>query len=573
MDTNNLKEVGVGAGKEDNPKDPKDTGCKDNKGKKKKYHGRRRDKFPPKDPKDERPNDVSWYKNEPILAEQASKVQTYHTNGLDYSLIDNPISKQPDDRYPEHFGSKDGAVAAIQYCILPGHSLTSADPFNHCRINFFNMVRGKYTSTVPFQANDIGCYFLAVGNVLAAIAEAKRALVTVNVNDASYANASQLMLNAAANMHNKGSVNLIAERAAYAANTFKLNLQIARLSTLCLPSNVPFLKRCAWLSSRYYYDDASERRGNLYFYTLKYRFKWSSEIPTHDKPTLKASGLTRVTAWDTASSINKMIDAISEAIDALTYDDNVRQISGWFRQYFRDSTLAETYANFEPAKAVISKEIREQFSNARFLGSNANISEIPQDISRQGLYCPLTGKLPTLVNASPSYGGWLFNFETQPTQDDVLTASRLTPVFKITDTTARSGYWVTDVIVPVNLVFVYSNDGTPASTSYLEYSNDISLGVTKDVSGASPMYKFDENSFETLKRALEFGTLAGFFNMRPFMRIELQNGSSTSFYRTQMYGKHFNFVIQSGSLENMHRVAIYSQFGVPHSEVAMTISK
>jgi hypothetical protein len=501
-------------------------------------------------------NDASWYKKNALLFSQAAHVSTAHINGLPYgeTAVTNATVKDTGRQ-----GSKVMVCGTIITC---GHSESHNDAFNQCMINQFNYIRGKYTSSVPFQANDLGCYYLAVGNILAGISSIRRALNAVNLYSKNDAQVAQLLLRA------MGFTSYSTECSAYASNLFNLNTQIARLESLALPRDVVFFKRCSWLTSYYYYDSAVGGRANYYMYDLEGLYQFSSTVATHDGDgQAVATGLIYNSGWRT-TTISTRITQLANAINALVSDDNARQISGWLTQYYKDYVFTSSYAVAETALPVFNDEVQYQFRNIRCIApaawSNINIC---QDVGEQSLYYPLSltpGKMSSTTSNDLAYmpitDGYLMSYSCEPTDDMIMVGTRMTPA--VLQTEGDLWHYETDLIIPTSLNVTY-NASTQAAPS---------LATSKYMANTSTV---SEQYPYTFKETIEaFASV----NLAPMIRIgNWTKNSTTGIYSytvtSELYDKQYNFYIAANNLMSLNQVAILSQFGLPSNGENSTNSR
>lgn len=484
-------------------------------------------------------NDVSWYKTNDQLFDQAAHISQVHINGFPYNVQTRLLKPISDSGYT------DSGVMTADLIITPGKTQGSGDPFNQCMINFFNYIRGKYTSSVPFQPNDLGCYFLAVGNIIALYSSIKRSLNCINLFSKENKDLSRLLY---ASMGYKAQ-HIAEERSEYATNIIQLNLQLTRLESLALPRNVNFFKRCAWLFSYYYFDDPSALRGNYYMYKLGGYYTFSSTVPTHDQPTLNATGLIYHNMISSDSRyIRTDIEALNNAISDLVNDDNARQISGWLAAYYKDFVFTTEYCSAETLLPAFNEEISHQFRNLKVLPEDIAKVNISQDISTQGLYYPLIFS-PTswddYQHSAAVYDGWLMRYNTAPSDDDIMTGSRLT--YGITQIEGTQVQFETDLVIAVGLEYShYLPDG----------NNSIN---TVEISQASSA---DDDAYVILNDM----AMAMYCACSPILinTIDVSDETNLPIHAGNMvYHRSYTFPIASQDLVKMNRVSILAQFGLP----------
>lgn len=473
-------------------------------------------------------NDVQWYKQSPVLALQAGSVSTAHINGFNYGLNTYGINNT------EKSGENDCGVRMAKIAITPSHSFEIGDPYNQAMVNLFNFIRGKYTSSVPFQANDLGCYFRAVGNVIAAISEVKRTLDAVSAWSKQTKDLATLEFKAS------GYTSLLQiERQNVAANQLSLNILQTRLECLALPRSMSFFKRCAWITRFFYFDDAVGYEGNIYGYRLDHLYKFSAEVPTHDQPSLKATGLVKVSL--NKKSIAAVLKTISDCIDALVNDDNARQISGWLMQYYKDFIFTTEYLKIgDSASAAFSAEIKNQFANIKT--SNLSVirpDTIPQDISKQCLYNPTATTAPADYKYPEVFDGWIMRTHALvPNVDEVLVGTRLTAA---------------SLQIEAGSVQLYTDLFVAYEIHYYTYAGDYEVPQVIDAD---------------VTTSIEILTRAKFVSACPTLAIANLSKDDPQDIRIQKvtgftYSKEKTYSVSGSDLIKMHRVCILSQFGIP----------
>ncbi len=415
--------------KVDSKEQPKKFGEKGNlfrpKHKKKKNKGPKPDNKPlgleqPNKPKS---NDPNWYKTDTVLYEGSVRVQTVHINGTSYDI--GPINATMLDS-PEF--NPDGIIR-VKYDAQIANSRHISDSLNRAMLNLFNVIRGKYTSTVPFGPVDLTAYFISVGSVLNLISNIKRKLDWVNMFDVENTQIPDLLLKS-----DLSNTTLYTESSSYAANVFALNVQINRLSSLALPQGVKYLERCAWLGRKTYYEDRAGTRGNIVYFSSHTLYKFTNTALS-ETTSLKGSGLTRIKI--NGDTISDQIAILSSLIDALVHDDNIRQMSGWIKTYVDKEKVgleyAIDYANKEFEHLVYDDEILDIIKNCRFLHqyqlettrfSDDSSYIIDSDNVIKSFDMSTWGDETAPL---PEYGvrNTLLRFDTKPSDDMIMVSTRM----------------------------------------------------------------------------------------------------------------------------------------------------
>lgn len=527
------------------------TGNKGNPDKKPKKDKKRGGKSKDKNPKTQKSNDPSWYKTDLVLFEGSAHVQTVHINGTQYNI--GPINGTMADS-PEF--NPDGIIR-VKYDAQIANSRNISDSLNRAMLNLFNVIRGKYTSTVPFGPVDLTSYFISVGSVLNLIANIKRKLDWVNMFDVENAQIPELLLQS-----DLSSTTLYGESSHYATNVFSLNVQISRLASLALPKGVKYLERCAWLGRKTYYEDHAGIRGNIVYFSPSTLYKFTNNAKSIDGK-LTGSGLTRILTRE-LSNIAGCIHTLSGMIDALVNDDNIRQMSGWIKTYLKEDSLeyAINYANKEFEHLVYDDEILDIIKNCRFLHqyqlettkfSNDSSYIIDSDNTIKSFdmdtWSDETAPLPEF-----GVKNTLMRFTEKPTDDLIMVASRMS--FTWTLKSDGKYYLDCDMFTIDGMDYTYYDSIHQVKTIEIDQFYYTNRSPAKEpFPGIYPVMRTGTQFVPT-----DFQLLGGLDTVpaRYYCNWDASYEGFNRFNPIQIVD--YNFVLDGESLSRMNTTAVLSQF-------------
>ena len=511
-----------------------------------KGNGKKDDK--PKTPKS---NDPNWYKTDLVLFEGSAHVQTVHINGTPYNI--GPINGTMADS-PEF--NPDGIIR-VKYDAQIANSRNISDSLNRAMLNLFNVIRGKYTSNVPFGPVDLTSYFISVGSVLNLIANIKRKLDWINMFDVENTQIPELLLKS-----DIPNTTLYGESNKYASNIFSLNVQISRLASLALPKGVKYLERCAWLGRKTYYEDHAGIRGNIVYFSPNTLYIFTNNAKSIDGK-LTGSGLTRVVVRE-SNSISECIIKLSNMIDALVNDDNIRQMSGWIKTYLKEDSLeyAINYANKEFEHLVYDDEILDIIKNCRFLHqyqlettrfSNDSSYIVDSDNAVKAF------DMSTWADETaplPEYGvkNTLMRFTVKPSDDLIMVASRMSFTWSL----KSDGKYYLDC----DMFTVNGMDYTYYDSTHFAKTIEIDQFYYNNRSPAKEPYPdiYPAMRTGTEFKPTDFQLLGGLDTVpaRYFCNWDASYEGFNRFNPIQIVD--YNFVLDGESLSRMNITAVLSQF-------------
>ena len=517
-------------------------------GKDKKYHG---GKKKDKDPRTPKTNDPSWYKTDLVLFEGSAHVQTMHINGTQYNI--GPINGTMIDN-PEF--SPDGIIR-VKYDAQIANSRNISDSLNRAMLNLFNVIRGKYTSTVPFGPVDLTSYFISLGSVLNLIATIKRKLDWVNMFDVENTQIPELLLQS-----DLSNTTLYKESNSYASNIFSLNVQISRLASLALPKGVKYLERCAWLGRKTYYEDHAGVRGNIVYFSPNTLYKFTNSAKSIDGK-LTGSGVTRIAIRGSAT-IADCINVLSTMIDALVNDDNIRQISGWIKTYLKEESLeyAINYANKEFEHLVYDDEILDIIKNCKFLhqfqfettkfSDDSSYIIDSDDVIKSfdtDSWADETAPLPEYATKNT-----LMRFARKPSDDLIMVASRMS--FTWTLKSDGKYYLDCDMFTVDGMDYTYYDSSHQKKTIEIDQFYYTKRSPAKDpFVGIYPAMRTGTEFTPT-----DFQLLGGLDTVpaRYYCNWDASYEGFNRFNPIQIVD--YNFVLNADSLSRMNTTAVLSQF-------------
>lgn len=529
-------------------------------GNKPKKHGKpgRKDNTPKKDnpqfPGSTKPgNDPNWYKTDLVLFEGSTNVQTVHITGGKYNIgpINGTMAVSPEF-------NPDGIIR-VRYDAQIANSRHISDSLNRAMLNLFNVVRGKYTSTVPFGPVDLTAYFIAVGSVLNLIANIKRRLDWVNMFEVENMQIPDLLIKS-----DLPSDSLYNESVAYAKNIFALNVQINRLSSLALPRGVKYLERCAWLGRKTYYEDHAGIRGNIIYFSPTTLYQYTNDALSADTK-LTGSGLKRIKVNQNAD-ISASISCLDSMITHLVTDDNIRQMSGWIKTYVDKERVgleyAIEYANKEFERLVYDDEVLDIVRNCRFLHqyqlettrfSNDSSYIIDSDNVVKSFdmstWADETAPLPeyTVKNT-------LMRFSAKPSPDLIMVASRMSYTWTLEDD--GKYYLDCDMFTVNGMDYTYYNSSHAVNKIEIDQFYYINRAPAEDpFPGIYPPMRKGSEYVPT-----DFQILGGLDSV-PARYVCNWDGSYEGFNQVSpIQIVDYNFVLEGESISRLNTTAVLSQF-------------
>lgn len=484
-------------------------------------------------------NSFDWYNNDATLLASVANVPTFHFTKQGWNVMCNS-SAQVNGGHIQT-GQEAENVLIVHIDSYTGYTHDASSPINQAGVILYNKVRGRYTSSVPFEYADLICYERAMADIIALIGHIKRGLDLVNTASVETNVIPHTALKAA-----YGGAEFSTEASNYANNVGNLNIQIARLAGFALPNNIALFKKASWIFRHIYTDsDAAGLPGGVMMYVPHYLYEFSSWVVNGSTlgPT-GASGLVPVLIQ--GGSISSLISKLSNMIDAIQNDDDVRIMSAWLQTYYGDFVLAsDMYEIGSKAEVAYPGDVALQIMNLRCFGELTGTVEgrtkyVYQDASDHSLRNDAYIDTLSSTNIRATAYDMIANFPNKPAPEQIVVGVQNSLAYRFVD---GSEHWY-DLIgglwIPFNLT-TYRDDEM-GSSDWVTYVTGSSLDLIAE---------------NTLQYSLAY-------NCSPVIqRVTLQTDKSIKIQ--SFVPKDYGFTISGDSLEKIHRVCILSLFGVPNS--------
>lgn len=305
------------------------------------------------------PNDSSWYGGKLAIGKAAGNISTVFIYGTDDTTC-FPIPTDAKERLHRSNIIYNGMIQTLGVDCTAGRSKKkgSFSTWGKCAVNFFNALRGDKTSTVPFEAIDVLITIIAEANVIALAGHIDRLFRAVQTTIPTTMMTPKILTDALAGRTDTATSvfsDLVQNKGLY---WLQFNQILTELNALTMPGGLPIFDRARWLFSAVYADEDKLSGTNMYAYVPHRLFKYN---PTKSE----AGGGLDVIDVSNPKTMKELLDHLQDMIDALTNDDDVRQISAWIlaqnptKSYFTFEVFNESYID-----PVNNDEVLEQMMNA-----------------------------------------------------------------------------------------------------------------------------------------------------------------------------------------------------------------
>lgn len=492
------------------------------------------------------------YYNEPILTGSVDKIATFQVLGY-------PISLQDCYGTDQKVGNNLGAIqviylrAALGHCPINNGQSNYAEelaknPINQAAFILYNKIRGTYTSTLPFEPNDLALYLLSIANIIALAGHIKRGLRILNSASVISGAIPGGLMNALYGVNSAGQLSSV--RRNYASTKSAFNLAISRLAGFSVPNGLPLFDRAAMLFDKVYVDTMSESGGGLIAFAPQSLFKFNDAVPMGNNKTAGGCDSIGIGRLDPDSLVN----ILNEMIDQIQGDDDMRIISAWMQKYYGNSVYSSDYLLAgETLDLDDSKLVEDQVRNLVCIttyDSNAKVKQVGPNLTYDGLNLSLK---ETNTKKSAGSDAYLYdivaNFPHKPNEYEMINAFQLTTSvksyqlayqagFRYYETYCglwaackiaifRSGYYGSSLVETGNVVDAMSED----------YSRVVMGGLTQ-------------------------------FNISPVLYFIKDTGDALPTLYPDIAGPIDEYFKVTGSnIESIHQVSILSLMGMPNMKV------
>lgn len=377
-------------------------------------------------------NDFAWYnKNPQLLTSAGSIIFSKRYGDLYTSYRYTGTSKMT----VESGNRSVGGVIRARFTEFISAQGSDADPINIAAKNLYTWLRHKNSGAKVYQQSDLIQVLLSSGSVKVAIEFAKKIIRCV----ASYSPVNRFTMRGVVPYNAAEFTNITQNLANYTA---RLNLIIAKATSIVIPKDIPVFARWKWLAANVWRDDELSKCS---YYSFDPENLWHYDWVNHKctmvsivKPTFK-----------------DLLDAIELEIDNLLSYDDYGTISGDILKAYDESGLdVTTGMNLgEVLEAAHDPDAIRQFKNMVVTGNQIGTYELDQNpnnlqllytkCSDNNLQTALPGKFvfqtstyEQVPDAGFIYLPKLCVTSDQPSVEECVEQTRLTAVIK----TAQTGY-------------------------------------------------------------------------------------------------------------------------------------
>lgn len=505
-------------------------------------------------------NDPSWY----VPTDQnISDVASFSLNnilGTDYKL-DSVYRKTPSVSETAGYGyTAVPGVYSVMLCPTVGTSVNAGSAVNMAATDLYNEIRRANSGAKVYDAPDCMQLMIAVASIYSMIAWAQRIYGIANVYSSTNAYMPRIILEA--NMVDPESIlnNM---------NSFRtrLNNLVLQANTFNVPKTIPLFARWYSMYTKVYADSNSPR-AQMYQY-IPYGFY----VYDDTKTTLSIEPLTK-TVYTNGLTYLDIIEYIENAINKLVYSEDARTISADIEKAFGANGLYNLGMIDESYSVIpdLSDEMRTQIMNARIpfpAEWKVQASPIRVSLSQDPTRAYLVANME--LDIDPKYcgneGGWWLNTHASTlTPEEVMTSTRLIPVFKDeTFSKNESKSWVRAKIascgseVPVAALISVNTLGTTGDLHVVHTSCATSNLVVKNTTVNTMVAKVSLNS------TFDWSPRMNFYHLTSKTVDELAVGPVKS--QISYLSSHFDYdngcMLSPDDLERLHTTALLGEFGIP----------
>lgn len=287
-------------------------------------------------------NDFAWYNKNPQLLTSAGSL----IFSKRYGDLYNSIRYTGSNYSMQDTGNRSvaGVVRAL-YAPFISAMGTDADPINIAAKNLYTWLRHKNSGAKVYEQSDLIQVMLSSGSVKAAIEFAKKLLRCV----ASYSAVNRFSMRHIIPYSDTEFSNMVSNLANY---TTRLNMIIAKATSIIIPKDIPVFSRWKWLSANVFRDDDLRKCS---YYTFQPYYLWHYDWVNH-----KCTQSTLL-----VTSFNGLLNAIEAEIDNLLGYEDYGTISGDILKAYGEGNIdITTGMNLgEIQDPTLDKDAVNQFKN------------------------------------------------------------------------------------------------------------------------------------------------------------------------------------------------------------------
>lgn len=382
-------------------------------------------------------NDPGWYNSNNQLSFDAGSYSFNTGLGTEFTFNGSTTSVP--------------GVCAIGIIPMPCVQNRADEPINvTARALFSNVLRANSRSNPDYEAADLMIYLMAVANAWSLLYWARRVYGLCNV----YSQYNRYIPEALLIADGIDFEDILHDMAGF---RYEINAYATQLATYCVPKDIPYFQRMAWLFSNVYMDEPTSRAG-LYIYHPETFGVWKdngtngSQLDFMNWAVCRhpdgsdVNGYTG-TVTPSLSGRGMFVEAFKMVLSRLHDSTDVNNMSGDILKAYgpENMLLPDTIPADYAVVPEYVPEVLMQIHNTTLLGtpveSDWEVACLTQDERHLNLYSSivlnpmLTGDTDTLtslwgsdcINAvgTANNNHFLDIMKESPTSDDVLVATRL----------------------------------------------------------------------------------------------------------------------------------------------------
>lgn len=403
-------------------------------------------------------NDISWYSRNPELLAAAARIPFPYKPGMTITVGDVGGTTGVTYLMP--------GVCSIKYVPSIGKSTDVNSPASIAAREMYARIRKNYSGSLEADAPDIFMYCLALDQVHAFIAYAKRLYRCINLFSPYNRDYPNRILKAMG-VNSSAVDDLQAQKIRLWGY---INTLVNMVNKFAVPDDMDIYHRHRWMNEHIYLDEPMPNAQSFIFVPAGF---WKFGL-TGDASSLL---YTSMPTWQQTSS-KDISDQIYEygrtLIDALSDWDDAYTINGYMLRAYEGTNFytAALLLQDEIQTPVYEPEVLSQIENATAMGT-VNSLDVTQDVTTNAILHSPTATIAT-YQADP-----IMNLHTtDPTASDVTIASRL--MAYVVDGKIIGG---TEIVTEVSYTMANTND--PYEMKSLKYINSYDISNTSLVTYAN----------------------------------------------------------------------------------------
>lgn len=483
-------------------------------------------------------NDPSWYTPSEAIAKAVASIPFSRYPGGDFLYGGGNIRGA--DVLTTTFTNKTlPGVMRINYAHTVGGDNSAVSAVNMAARAIYTFVRHQNSGHSNYESADMMIYLLSVYECFALYCEGVRAYKTA----LTYSQENRLIPDA---LLTAMGFTPAAVRGGLADFRAGLNIVAAKLSSLCVPGDLPIIQRWAFLASGVWMDSASET-GQYYVPVLKHYGRFT--------PTSTGGGsiIFREKSSNTSTPTG-FLNMLNECLDTLLQDEDSNIMSGdILKAYGREKMLRAVEV---PDTAVLVPIYNEDFlnalENATFVALSADNFNIAQvgGVIQQALIIDDDDFKNTILA-----GNIVFNSHKEaPDYRDVLEWSRFTAVIDPADDPSmkREIRCGSECVIGLDVILRVNNSYVVAQSFDTNVLTSTTIG---NVGG-----------YTTARDAWNAASMLSMFDWCPMFYsvvCELKEGKYTITYNNLCADLDKPTLITPQVMERIHDVALLGEFRNP----------